>query len=376
MTYFWQEQDKVEEEIRQCNNDFKLMEAKCLVNAKGSFIAMRDYIEAGILLAASRPKNEQGIFCEGESICRQFCDHPVFKLDLWSEDWFRTLSERVRNAELQEQSFDSFTSSNMNDWSMQLKTHFEIQLEVHQRENRQNHGELRSRLGELCDLLQQRRQGDPTDHDEELDLGYLDFRLDSPININPVVVVSPEVNVADPVFGALRPQLTEIEAIAENEDRGEKVQQPKKRKRPTKRIETGGFIQSEDLASVKGLWTEYAHGLNGGPAVRDLEKAGTEWRADNARRQFYNSRRPIYVEIERLMETRNKDEMGAIDAVEKLHDNVPRKGKRSKHALKQLGAALRCFHMKHQYTGPYTLTKMPSEEKISQHLLWLGNYEF
>ena len=36
---------------------------------------------------------------------------------------------------------------------------------------------------------------------------------------------------------------------------------------------------AERLTTVYDVWTEYAHGLNGGPAIRDLiANSGNKWR--------------------------------------------------------------------------------------------------
>ncbi|MGH7955238.1 MAG: hypothetical protein ACREOZ_04685 [Gloeomargaritales cyanobacterium] len=58
----------------------------------------------GILMAASRPKDENGDFY-GEIICLECKSNPVFDLSFWKLPWFIELSHKMRLAEQQEENF-------------------------------------------------------------------------------------------------------------------------------------------------------------------------------------------------------------------------------------------------------------------------------
>ncbi|MGH3056276.1 MAG: hypothetical protein ACRDL7_14985, partial [Gaiellaceae bacterium] len=73
----------------------------CLITAKRNLEGLRDLIEAGILMGASRPKNAEGEFC-GTMLCEMFRQHPVFMLEVWSQPWFVELALKVRRAEEEE----------------------------------------------------------------------------------------------------------------------------------------------------------------------------------------------------------------------------------------------------------------------------------
>ena len=58
---------------------------------------------------------------------------------------------------------------------------------------------------------------------------------------------------------------------------------------------------NRQLASVHQIWTEYKRGLDGGPAVRELEALyGRSWRKSNTETKFFCRRLPVYAAIERL----------------------------------------------------------------------------
>ena len=80
------------------------------------------------------------------------------------------------------------------------------------------------------------------------------------------------------------------------------------------------------------IWEEHACGLNGGPALRDLEKkCGPKWRNNKiggAGRVHWHRRLCIYKEIEKRMKT-----MSEADAVNSLGNELkqfPTKGKSKK----------------------------------------------
>jgi hypothetical protein len=194
----------------------------------------------------------------------------------------------------------------------------------------------------------------------------------------PTVQQSP----AFPVHATERPATEGVEEAqaAENTGRGSEdvdlQPRPPMKKPRIRRVESakkGSYTQSDQLATICELWAEYAHGLNGGPAVRDLEAKDTSWRnSSNAARKFYNNRKPIYKEIERLIDKGN-DEDAAVQVIEALHASFPRKGKRSRHSFVQLGEALKEFHLLHGYSLPYPNSEKPNKADKSNHL---GSHQF
>ena len=61
------------------------------------------------------------------------------------------------------------------------------------------------------------------------------------------------------------------------------------------------FKMSRTIVSVVDLHREYVEGLGGNPAVKDMERQyGTKWRLSTADRKFFNRRKVIYDEIERI----------------------------------------------------------------------------
>ncbi|KAK9455578.1 transcriptional activator of glycolytic enzymes-domain-containing protein [Dipodascopsis uninucleata] len=61
------------------------------------------------------------------------------------------------------------------------------------------------------------------------------------------------------------------------------------------------YIMAQDLGSVKEIWTEYSQGLDGGPAIRDLEREeGTAWRGGprSAQSRKFQRRKALYDAIE------------------------------------------------------------------------------
>ncbi len=54
--------------------------------------------------------------------------------------------------------------------------------------------------------------------------------------------------------------------------------------------------------TISEVWKEWKHGINGGPAVSELEKAhGTAWRKSNTDTQFFVRRKPLYSKMESLL---------------------------------------------------------------------------
>ncbi|KAK9380658.1 transcriptional activator of glycolytic enzymes-domain-containing protein [Kockiozyma suomiensis] len=62
------------------------------------------------------------------------------------------------------------------------------------------------------------------------------------------------------------------------------------------------YVMAINVRSVKDMWIEYAHGINGGPAIRNLENQhGTAWRggARSAQSRKFQRQRAVYDAIEK-----------------------------------------------------------------------------
>ena len=114
---------------------------------------------------------------------------------------------------------------------------------------------------------------------------------------------------------------------------------PKKRKRREKRIgdvKAGQHHQLDfnELKDIATLWKEYSEGINGGPALRDLEAQGKKWRCignsagKGACRQRWSMSLPFYEEIQ-FRVARGDSETAAVAAVQLMLDDTPRNGPRS-----------------------------------------------
>lgn len=62
-----------------------------------------------------------------------------------------------------------------------------------------------------------------------------------------------------------------------------------------------------DIGTILDVWTEYAEGLDGAPAVKTLKrKYGNEWHPTRTERQWYSKRARIYDRVEQLKNSSGK----------------------------------------------------------------------
>lgn len=71
----------------------------------------------------------------------------------------------------------------------------------------------------------------------------------------------------------------------------------------------------QPVDTVQALWEEYTIGLQGSPAVRELEKKSKTWRKYEGGRQAYQWHSYIYEQIERLI-ANGQAEAEAVSAVQ------------------------------------------------------------
>jgi hypothetical protein len=75
---------------------------------------------------------------------------------------------------------------------------------------------------------------------------------------------------------------------------------------------------SRRLRTVTDVWREYAEGIAGGPAVRDLERIhGTFWRKERKESRFFSRRNVIYSEVKRIADEKLISCDHAAQALEK-----------------------------------------------------------
>ena len=62
------------------------------------------------------------------------------------------------------------------------------------------------------------------------------------------------------------------------------------------------YRMSRTIATVHDLWREWSLGIGSGPSVKALEDIwGTKWRNSDAERRFFNRRRIIIDEVNRMV---------------------------------------------------------------------------
>ncbi|KAE8260366.1 hypothetical protein A4X13_0g385 [Tilletia indica] len=77
------------------------------------------------------------------------------------------------------------------------------------------------------------------------------------------------------------------------------------------------YEQSRIITTITHVWEEYSKGINGGPAVRDLETRWQhKWRADVKNRKFFSQRSKLYSIIQRLAAEKRISEDAAATALE------------------------------------------------------------
>ena len=89
-------------------------------------------------------------------------------------------------------------------------------------------------------------------------------------------------------------------------------------------------LDFNELKDIATLWKEYSEGINGGPALRDLEAQGKKWRCignsagKGACRQRWSVSLPFYKEIQ-FRVARGDSETAAVAAVQLMLDDKMRK---------------------------------------------------
>ena len=78
------------------------------------------------------------------------------------------------------------------------------------------------------------------------------------------------------------------------------------------------YEQSRALTTIAHVWEEYERGINGGPAVKELEAVWQhKWRADAKNRKFFSQRAKLYRLITRLAVEKRITEDAAAEALDK-----------------------------------------------------------
>ncbi|MGH3055791.1 MAG: transcription activator GCR1-like domain-containing protein, partial [Gaiellaceae bacterium] len=150
----------------------------------------------------------------------------------------------------------------------------------------------------------------------------------------------------------------------------------RKKRRPNG---SGPAYQSREVVTVQDTWREFRHGLNGLMGLEEMERKCKGWRRENTDTKFFIGRKPIYEEMKRRVDGLGEDEKAVADELEERQQALrvgiasKKKGKLQRHALQELGEALKEFHLLNGHVGPYTKPKMPNEKNKSA---CLGDYPF
>ena len=365
--YLISEATLVDEEYAKCGGDMAQLLSKCLINARGSLQAIRAYVEAGILLAASLPKDDLGNFRGDAPIWMLLQEkHPVFRLPFWSENaQFQDIQRMVRIAEKNEANHVIQSMANRNVTVSEAVYPLERRMAAMQKAQHQTLQLLMStQMGSYHSGYVPATSVRPTDFDMDAEADEQSVEAGTTEIEEPVDASDNDGNEGN------------LEMAADSEQpEGESPPKKKMKQRKTRleMMKPGCYYQSDNWTNIKDLWKEWAYGVNGGPAIRDLEKNSTKWRSYcDAARKFFNKRKPIYTELERLVGSKEMPETEAVETVERLHAAIPR-SRKSKHSFEELGEALKEFHLMHGHRDPYSNSKLPVERKKS---IILGDYTF
>ena len=83
------------------------------------------------------------------------------------------------------------------------------------------------------------------------------------------------------------------------------------------------YTMSRQVVTVTGLWTEWMEGINGGPAVRDLEENfGARWRSNATERAFFYRRKSIIKYVIHYASEHTIDESEAVARVEDMRKSM------------------------------------------------------
>ena len=77
------------------------------------------------------------------------------------------------------------------------------------------------------------------------------------------------------------------------------------------------YSMSRGIQTVADLYREWTQGINGGPAIQDLERNwGAQWRKSEKDRKFFARRRVIIDEINRMIEFERKTPLQAVSELD------------------------------------------------------------
>jgi hypothetical protein len=96
---------------------------------------------------------------------------------------------------------------------------------------------------------------------------------------------------------------------------------------------------SRTIATVHDLWREWSIGIGGRPAVKVLEDTwGAKWRKDTTERRFFNRRRIVIDEVNRIA---SDDGVTIEEAIRRLDDKMKASSKSLDWLQKQIVLSIR-----------------------------------
>ena len=117
------------------------------------------------------------------------------------------------------------------------------------------------------------------------------------------------------------------------------------------------FRQSWSLKSVNEVWLEYTTGIDGCPAVKDLEHSyGTSWRKAEADRRFFSRRKVYYDAFSVNCSERNVPSSEVVETLDK--------------ELRRLKVSLDAFMKEIKRLGPVTIFDRAQQQACASSTIY------
>jgi hypothetical protein len=91
---------------------------------------------------------------------------------------------------------------------------------------------------------------------------------------------------------------------------------------PPRQQQGSRILRRDESMTVADLWQEWTIGLDGGPAIRDLERRSKSWRRDKTESRFFNRRHIILDAIQKKV-SEGFSEEAAIAYFEQMRRGAP-----------------------------------------------------
>lgn len=288
------------EHLRADKNISKQMKVDlCLERAHGTLQAIKHQSCRFFQMAASKSYSLSGskTKLQDKSACDYF-QHPVFSHHVFRSSIFNTFRNKANEWERSDSAIDSMRIADSNKMSMFLPIFGKL--------NEINHGD-KLLLNQNKVILNQVSHG-PGEETEN----------------NTVSDLNPKVSIQTlhdnrPIVGSKSKRLAKANRLKRMSDKA-------------KAGNTALHSMASGLKTILDICTEHRYGLNGGPALKDLElKYGSRWRNNKiggSGRQHWNCRLCMHLELEHRMLFMSESE--AISSLQKELDEIVACGRSKK----------------------------------------------